>query len=169
MARNDVRDAGFHVSLFGRTPTPQVRAEPRPAIKCSRLDGGLMMNVRLSQNGREVRHRIFLDDEIARTRVVSYASVLNGRTACDVTLAGKFYSVVEASLEDELCGDGCFTPLELRQSLMLRARTAARRHDEAVKEEAERSAERERLLDDLAEKRRARTTPPISNPEPKDK
>jgi hypothetical protein len=59
-------------------------------------------------------------------------------TACELTLAGKYYATRHESYEGELCTNGCFTPAELRIAAEYAADAERRRAEEAARDEAER-------------------------------
>lgn len=117
---------------------------PRPSSpgpKFSRAEDRTMMHVRLWQDGKQVRHRMMLDDDSTSNRSWSHAAIVNGRTACDDRVADHYWAVADAGYDGELCRRGCFTEPELRRADEKRAKAEAKRHDEAVKDEADREAE----------------------------
>ncbi len=124
-----------------------------------------MMHVKIGHQPG-VRHRLMVDRSSPyrlpkKTSTIVDASTTNGRTACDVTLADKFYAEIDEGYDGVLCEDGCFTKAELRVAAELAALAEQRRVDEHAREEAEREkwfaeADRKRT-----ERMRALTPPPI--------
>lgn len=167
-----LHDSGLMLAL-PRTITPigdaaQKTSPPR----------ALMMHVRLGHPDHPggVRHRIMLDKEITSRGAYSKTWIdpgsFNGRTACDVTIADKYYSPVDAGYDGDLCQDGCFSVAELRVARQLRledeqrhAADVLRREEERIASNARALAEREEAQERLRRFKSVETAP-VSKIEP---
>lgn len=112
-----------------------------------------MMNVRLwhKDHPEGVRHRLMADKVIINVSKWDHAGISNGRTACDVMLAGKYYSPIEAGYTGVLCDEGCFSEHEMRVARELQQKEAERQKFETERIETEREVSNEHALASRAE------------------
>jgi hypothetical protein len=116
-------DAGFRMRLS--TPISQVQTE-RPPVRVTRRSD---VHVKVGSTDGEW-HRPMLDP-----RGISGTILM---TACELTLAGKYYATRHESYEGRLCTRGCFTAAELRVAAEYAAEAERRRAEAAARDEAER-------------------------------
>lgn len=177
-------DVGFSVAI-GRTPTPTRQSPWRAAaaqpttppavlaevpLEVVTFAGYPEVHVRLGDPG--IRHRVVLDsiDDSGGpwARLMMSATI----TACDETIADKYFAQIDEGYEGELCKKGCFTPVELRRAAAARDAETKRLAEETARFQAERE-EHSRQLETSREQRRdvlrrfkTGETPPIIKAEP---